>query len=127
MFFLALGACLSYHVAGGSAMPSERRQQINWYNRYWHDWFEVEDAVYAVAIAHAHYLGYEVYRTGPHEMPPGDPAKIGPVMRLHLIVFQSKRRHGQPTYERFYVDMERRSGKFRPKDASFVSDLSAEE
>lgn len=101
-------------------MPSKRGQLINWYNRYWHDWPEVEDAVFAVAKSHVHYLGYEAFRPFGHEMPPGDPAKIGPVMRISFIVFPSKQRHGQPTYEQMYVDVERRAGKFRATGDGFL-------
>lgn len=103
---------------GESFVPTDDGRRFNWYHRYWHDWPEVEQTVFEVARAHARYLGYKVYRIAGEEMPPGDPAKVGPVMRIKLFVVRDQKRHGQPAYELIYVDVERHAGKFSAKTAA---------
>lgn len=107
-------------------MPSEYGRQFNWYHRYWHDWPEIEDTVFDVAIAHARYLGYEISRTAGSETPPGDLTQVGPVMRIRLLVYRSQKRHAQPLFELIYVDVERRAGKLRPKGAGVLGEPAAD-
>ena len=90
-----------------SDMPKENGRRFNWYNRYWHDWPEVEGTVLEVARAHARYLGYEIHRGGGYGPPPGDFRDLGPVMRIKLLVFRRNGKHRQPVYEDLAVDVER--------------------
>ena len=95
---------------------------INWYTRHWSDLSEVYWTVIEVAKAHAQYLGYTVHRVDGYGPPPGDPGEPGPVIRIRLTVSRPSGKHRQPIPENFWVDVERRAGKFRPKAAGGEGD-----
>jgi hypothetical protein len=99
-------------------MPSDRGRQFNWFHRYWHDWPDVEQTVYEVAVAHARYLGYEVYGAGGMMPPPGDLRDVGPVVHVRVTVFRRNARHLTQTLA---VDVERRAGKFHVKSATVTN------
>ena len=103
-------------------MSSKDGRRINWYTRHWSDWPEVYRTVIGVAKAHARYLGYKVHSVDGNGPPPGDPGEAGPVMRIRLTVSRPSGKHRQPIPEKFWVDVERRAGKFRPKAAGGARD-----